>query len=241
MKIILSPSKTYNTKPTQLLDDVATSTPLFEEEAMTLLKPIQKIKKDDMGKMMKIKGKLLEDTYQSFQNFKEFTSQKAILHYTGFVYKKLQLNRYDATHWSYIQEHIRILSAFYGVLHPFDGIKPYRLDFTMSHKKLPKLLPYWNEKVNNYFKDEMIINLASQEFSQLIDHPMLTIDFLEEKKGDYHNLSTYAKQARGLMIDYLIKNRIEDVEKIKAFNLDGYCFHQTLSSDDHYVFTRCLE
>jgi cytoplasmic iron level regulating protein YaaA (DUF328/UPF0246 family) len=101
------------------------------------------------------------------------------------------------------------------------------------------LYKFWKDEINNYFKDEdLIFNLASKEFSKIIDKPMITIDFKEYKNGSYKSVSSYAKKGRGMMLNYMIRNNIQSIEEIKKFNLDNYTYNKELSDNSNLVFTR---
>ena len=187
---------------------------------------------------MKIKGKTLEQTYELYQNFDPFTSprQSAIHLYTGVVFEGLELSSYTPDQIKYLNEHVRILSAMYGVLKPSDCIYPYRLDFTMRFKDL-NLMRYWREAILEEFKDEdVIIDLASQEFSQFLKplkEKVHRVEFVDVIKGKEKVISFKAKQMRGLMLDYLIKQK--DVEKINNFK-SMYSFDKNYSKSQYYRF-----
>ncbi|ERJ11218.1 YaaA family protein [Haloplasma contractile] len=235
MKIIMSPSKTQDfSKDLSLV----TTTREFKTKTDELLDIINDLSKEDIATIMKIKGTLLEDTYQNYQNYVNLPTNKAITSYTGAVFKGLEIDHYTKTEQDYLNDHLRILSALYGVLKPTDEIKPYRLDMKM--KILDEgLYSFWTETITELFKKEnLIINLASNEFSKLIKLPMITINFKEHKNGIYKVIGAYAKKARGKMIHYMIKNQVQDIETIKQFNTDGYAYNRDLSSEKDFIFTR---
>ena len=144
-----------------------------------------------------------------------------------------------------MKNNLLILSALYGVSLAFDLLKKYRLDMTMSI--IDKgLYNFWKKDINDYIsnilsKDEVLLNLASGEFSKLIDNKkisMINIDFKEEKDGAYKSVSTYSKKARGQFLNYLIKNQIANLEDIKKIKLDGYSLNKDLSDEKNLIFTR---
>ena len=112
------------------------------------------------------------------------------------------------------------------------------------------LYSYWKDEVNsaltNIMKDrgeEILVNLASTEFSKLIDRKsfpceIIDIDFKEERDGKFKAVSTYAKKARGVMSNYIIKNKISLREDLKKFKGEGYSLNEELSTDKKYIFTR---
>ena len=155
---------------------------------------------------------------------------------------------FEDNQFSYIQKHLRILSAFYGVLKPMDGVRPYRLEMQAKLRvnSNKDLYAYWGDELYKSLIDEshVIINLASKEYSKCIekylneDDRYITITFCELVNGKLVTKGTYAKMARGEMVRYMAENIISDVENIKSFDRLGYVYRDDLSSDDEYVFER---
>ena len=98
------------------------------------------------------------------------------------------------------------------------------------------LYKHWD--IDDYFKEELIINLASTEFSKMITKKMINIHFLQFKNNKYINQATYSKMARGKLLNYLIMNKIDEIETIKLFDFDGYLFDPRLSDESNLTFTR---
>jgi cytoplasmic iron level regulating protein YaaA (DUF328/UPF0246 family) len=143
------------------------------------------------------------------------------------------------------------LSGLYGILKPFDLISPYRLEMGTKfspNSKSKNLYEFWSDKVTNYLLDELesdepIINLASIEYSKVINFkriPNLTITpiFKEFKNGKYSIVMMYAKHQRGKMARYLIDNALKSVDELKIYNLDDYSFDGKLSTEKEWVFVR---
>lgn len=234
MKIILAPSKTQDFSSTR--PSIPTD-PVFIKKANTLANKLKRMSKSTLGETMSIKDQLLEETYANYKNFSSATSSHAIDTYIGLVYKYMNLSTYNAKMLDYLDQHLRILSALYGVLKPFDGIKPYRLDMKMSMMKT-SLYDYWQKDMLSYFEGETIIDLASTEFSKMIPLPKTTIGFRDYKKGSYKNLATYSKMARGMLLDYMITNHIEMIDDLKSVEFEGYHYNQKLSSDSLIIYSR---
>ena len=153
---------------------------------------------------------------------------------------------------NFSQKHLRILSGLYGLLRPLDIIQPYRLEIGshLKNKRGNDLYDYWSNTISEQinldlkgFKNQKIINLASLEYSKVINKKIVNVDmisphFLEEKNGNLKNISLYSKKARGSMARFIIKNKIIDHSEINNFNYDRYSFNPTLSSELKPVFTR---
>jgi cytoplasmic iron level regulating protein YaaA (DUF328/UPF0246 family) len=91
--------------------------------------------------------------------------------------------------------------------------------------------------------DPILVNLASIEYAAAIDRealtvPVLDIDFKEWRGDKLKIISFFAKKARGQMARFLIENRIETREGLRAFDLDGYAFDADRSTEDRWLFTR---
>lgn len=210
---------------------------------------IQSFSKEEIAEIMKIKGKLLEETFENIRNFNSLKEISAFSLYNGVSFKNLELEKYDKSNVEYAENTLLILSAFYGVLHPSDSVKNYRLDMTMKLSS-SSLYSFWNREVTDYIScllkndsDKTLINLASGEYSKMIErkhfpYRIIDIDFKENKNGKFQSVSSFAKQGRGSMLNYLIKNRINVAEKIKEFSELGYSINNEFSDKDKFIFTR---
>lgn len=258
MKIILSPSKTQKIRNLQDIEGLRTEelqdfmielTPLEEDikylkkqKKLTkeLMLQLKAIEKELIAKKMKLKGDLLENTMADLKelNRRNIRTGAAGLSYTGTVFKELEVESYDDKAFSYMNEHLMILSALYGPIPAFAPVQAYRLDMTMSLFEI-NLYSYWKEIYCKRFKKEdLIIDLASLEFSKQVKEEKLTFEFLQPVKDGYKAIAYHSKQSRGLMANYLIKNQITELEDIKKFNALGYVFDEELSKPMHYVFKK---
>ncbi len=231
MKIIISPAKTLKEVNSTLLNDKEL---LFPKEHKKVLAALKKLSKTDIKRIMKIDKTLLDTTYQNIKNYKENDTLKAFFSYDGLVFKGLDKDHYKELEYQYIENHLRILDGFYGIIEPGTLIKPYRLDMKMKIG----LNLYNHFPIDDYFKNEIIINLASDEYSKMIKKNMITISFLQKKEEKYVNQATYSKQARGIFLDFLIKSNITDLNLLKTFKKQNYQYNETLSTESNYVFTR---
>ena len=149
------------------------------------------------------------------------------------------------------QDRLRILSGLYGILKPADLIFPYRLEMGTSlpvSTKEKNLYAFWKEKLTKQLNkelstDEVIINLASAEYSKAIDfkkitNQVITPTFKEFKNGKFSTVMIFAKHARGRMSRYLIENDLKDLEELKLYSIDNYEFSATQSTDNEWVFVR---
>lgn len=244
MKIIFSPSKEMREENIFENKKIEFTESKFKAKTNILINTLKQKSIDEIKNIMKLKGELLNKTYKDIQDYDKLKSIPTISMYYGVSFKELELEDYSEKSLKYLKNNLLILSALYGISMPFDLLKKYRLDMTMSIMD-KGLYSFWKKDVTDYIsnilnKDEILLNLASGEFSKVIDNkiPMINIDFREEKDGVYKSVSTYSKKARGKFLNYLIKNQINNLEDIKEVELDKYSFNKDLSDEKNFVFTR---
>ncbi len=248
MKIILSPAKKMNTDTDTLEYD---GLPVFLDQTEEILKWLRAQSPDNLRKLWGCNDKIAQ---QNFQRIKEMNLRKnltpAILSYEGIAYQYMAPAVFENSSFDYVQEHLRILSGFYGVLKPMDGVTPYRLEMQakagINGKK--DLYDLWGSRLYDEVIDDshVIINLASKEYSKCIekylksDDYYVTVTFGEMVKGKLVTKGTYAKMARGEMVRFMAENQIKDPEQIKGFDRLGYVYRDELSGDGEIVFERMI-
>lgn len=240
MKILFSPSKTYAKKPKE--ETYYPSSPFFEAEAKQLFKILSKLSKTKLSTMMNVSESLFKEISLLYRgDYDSYPKFAAIQTYTGLAFRQLNLMEYKTEEWMYLRNHVRILSALYGVLKPEDQILPYRLDFTMSFPR-PSLRQRWTSHLISYFKDEdWILNCASEEFSSLLDSlsPKIhTLTFYDEVKGSYKVNSAEAKKARGSFLHLCILHKVKTIEDLNLIHLPNYRKEMKLSNSSQSVFIR---
>ena len=253
MLFVLSPAKTLDFEtPCQK----ESSYPKFQKEALELIGVLKEKSPEEIQKLMHLSESLAElntGRYRQFAKSKNTTRAKQALYaFKGDVYVGLAPDGLSDEDLIYAQDHLRILSGLYGVLKPLDLIQPYRLEMgtKLAFDDYKTLYAYWADKLSlelnkqsKKLKDKTLINLASQEYFKAIDRKALDmhvvdVDFLDFKNGQYKIISFFAKKARGLMAQYIIKNRIENLADLQGFDYEGYCFDAQSSTDLRLVFKR---
>jgi cytoplasmic iron level regulating protein YaaA (DUF328/UPF0246 family) len=254
MKILISPAKSIDTNVD--IDVPQTTTAQFLKEADLLMRKLSKLSADKLMKLMHISQDIAAMNVNRNKNWTIPTTQTdvikpAVTVFTGEVYRGLDVQSFTQDDFIYANNHLRILSGLYGVLRPLDLMYPYRLEMGTKWEITPKIkniYAFWGIKINKALSDEMktdeaIINLASTEYFKAVQHKKLknkiiTPIFKDFKNGDYKVIMMYAKNARGQMANFIIKNKLTDPEDLKAFERGGYRFDVNLSSEDEWVFTR---
>lgn len=214
---------------------------------------MQKKSRADLQALMNISENIADLNKERFKNFSsEFTlanSKPALFAFKGDVYRKMNVEDYSQEQLAFAQEHLRILSGLYGLLKPLDLMQPYRLEMgiKLKNKKADDLYGFWQNKITKALDeaatDGTVINLASQEYFKAINPKKLKakvihITFKEYREGKYKIIAIFAKQARGLMANYIIENQINEPELLKLFNVDQYEYSEQLSTADEWVFIR---
>lgn len=254
MIAIISPAKTLDFKSKEQTEKY--TQPDFLKESEVLIKELRKYKPKELVELMSINSDLANLNFERFLNwgipFNLENSKQALLAFKGQVYVGLDAKSLDANDLGFAQDHLRIISGLYGILRPLDLMQAYRLEMgtPLKNPEGKNLYEFWRNKITDTINKELkghkhkvIINLASNEYfkaikSKLVDGDIITPVFKEEKGNDFKVITVYAKTARGLMSRFIIQNRIEKPEGIKAFDADGYLFSKDMSTDKEWVFIR---
>jgi cytoplasmic iron level regulating protein YaaA (DUF328/UPF0246 family) len=179
-------------------------------------------------------------------------SKQAVLAFNGDVYDGLEAKSLKPKDLEWAQDHVCILSGLYGVLRPLDWMQPYRLEMgtALINLRGKNLYQFWGASIAQHLnaqlakdKTPVVINLASQEYFKAVDQKILKARviecvFEEYKGGKYKVISFFAKRARGLLARYAIQKHIQNPEKLKAFNLEGYAYEDSESDVNRWVFRR---
>lgn len=172
----------------------------------------------------------------------------AVLAYEGIQYQYMAPNVFEMGHLAYIREHLRILSGFYGLLGPFDGVTPYRLEMQakLSVDGCRDLYGFWGSRLADALADEtdLVLNLASREYSRAVEPHLpagvrfLTCTFAERKGDKLLEKGTVCKMARGQMVRWLAENHVTVLEDIRAFRDLGYEYAEEYSVENNYIFIK---
>ena len=237
MKIIISPAKRF-----KHFENEKTEGLLFEEETKELVEKFRSFSINDLANMFFCNDDLAIKAYYDYKDF-DFNNLKnpALFSYDGLVFK--QFKKEDFNDLAYLNDHVYIISALYGLCKPFTGISDYRLYMDSKGIDMPG---FWANKIyEKAFEDEdFIINLASEEYAKLLkkylkkDQKLLTLTFKEDRIGKIRSIVSYTKQMRGRMLKYLINNKIKDPEEIKKISLCDYIYDPYNSTKDEFVFVR---
>lgn len=246
MKILLSPAKKMNVNT----DDLAPlGLPVFMEQTEEILRFLQGLSYAEAKKLWVCNDRIAEQNYDRLKSMDLYHRlTPAILSYEGIAYQYMAPVVFESGEFAYVQEHLRILSAFYGVVKPMDGVTPYRLEMQAKAKVAgtKDLYEYWGDKLYREVLDDshIIINLASKEYSRCIEKYLLPEDiyitcvFGEISGGKIVQKGVYAKMARGEMVRFMAEKQIKAPDEVKMFDRLGYKFRADLSDEKTFVFLK---
>ncbi len=254
MLIVLSPAKRLD--PAEDFDGLDATEPAFLDEAETLVKKLRRFSKADVASLMKVNDDIAELNRDRFKNwsrpFDAESAPPAVLQFMGDAFQELKAREFSKKEMQFAQNRLRILSGMYGVLRPLDRMFPYRLEMgtKLPTRGAKDLYEFWGTKIaedlNAAFPKKgprVLVNLASKEYFASVDRDALdatvvTPEFKRRKDGQLRSQGMFAKRARGLMTRFAITNCLTDPEELKSFDLAGYAFVESASTDDEWVFAR---
>jgi len=254
MLFVLSPAKKLDydsALPTQ-----SHTQPLFVKEAAQLIKVLKTQSTAEVASLMDLSDTLAQlnvDRYAAWKTtFTQKNSRQAVLAFNGDVYEGMNAATLKEKDLQWAQEHVAILSGLYGVLRPLDLMQPYRLEMGTKLKNPggATLYAFWQKTIAPYLNERLakektpiVVNLASEEYFKAIDLKALNARivqcvFQDGRNDVYKVVSFHAKRARGLMARYAIEKRVTKPEDLTKFDIEGYSYVASLSSDDKLVFRR---
>jgi len=254
MLAILSPAKTLDfTPPSRQL---AHTIPTLLSDSEQLIDLLRTKSAAQLEKLMKISSKLAALNRNRYSDwsvpFNPQNAKQCLLAFRGDVYQGLEADTYKKADFDYAQKHLRILSGLYGILRPLDLIQAYRLEMgtSLKTKRGQNLYEFWAEQITDEInaaltaqRGQHLINLASNEYFKAIktkslDAEVFTPVFKDLKNGQYKIISFFAKKARGLMANDIVRNRLKHPDELRGFDSAGYAFNPDLSDDYTLTFTR---
>lgn len=246
MKIILTPAKKMK-KEVEFFE--AKSVPVMLLETKQILARLQMLSIKDLQKVLKCSQRLAKETYENYQTMDLCQNTvPALFAYQGIQFDHLGAELFSDDEYDYIEKNLVILSGFYGLLRPFDGVVSYRLELnnSLSVDQYKNLYQFWNRKIYDQLilDDHCLLDLGAKQYSMMIqkylsdDIRYVKCYFKEEIADELKEIGVYVKIARGEMIRYLIQKKAASFEDVKAFDMLGYRYREELSDACHYVFVR---
>ena len=254
MITVISPAKKLDYESSVCTEEF--TIPEGLDRSALLINKLRRTSNKKLGEMMGLSMKLAElnaNRYASWnEDFSKGQLRQSVLAFNGDVYQGMKNSTLNEIELKFAQNHIRILSGLHGLLKPLDIIKPYRLEMgtKLSVRGNKDLYAFWGDSITNRMNEaiessgnDALVNLASSEYFKALNIKNLNANiitpvFKDMKNGQLKVISLWAKQARGMMSGYIVRNRINELEGLKEFNDGGYRFTEELSDEKTWVFTR---
>ena len=254
MLLLLSPAKSLDYDSPA--EGVPHTLPQFVSQSAELIEVLKHKTPTQISELMDLSDNLAALNVARYEAWRpKFTaknSKQAVLAFNGDVYDGLEAKSLKPKDLEWAQDHVCILSGLYGVLRPLDWMQPYRLEMgtALTNLRGKNLYQFWGASIAQHLnaqlakdKTPVVINLASQEYFKAVDQKILKARviecvFEEYKGGKYKVISFFAKRARGLLARYAIQKHIQNPEKLKEFNLEGYAYEDSESDVNRWVFRR---
>lgn len=253
MQIITAPSKTQKFNERTYAQYTY---PVLLDKTKILADRLKLMDRSELSRLMKTSQRLTESTYQLIDNFilpfSPDNSKQALFTFQGDAYSAIEAELYSTEQLHHAQQHLFILSGFYGILRPLDLMQLYRLEMgsVFPVGEAPNLYQFWGDQVTEIInqsliksKDKILINLASKEYSKVINKKklqgeMIDITFRQMHKGQLRTIPIHSKRARGLMIHFAISEQITNAEQLKEFDRGGYNFSCENSTATEWIFLK---
>lgn len=254
MIITLSPSKGQDFEATAHAKRF--SIPQQLDQSQRLIDSIKPFSSKQIQALMSVSENIANLNFERIQAFSTpFTTsnaKQALFAFKGDVYSTIEVEDYSANELDFAQAHLRILSGLYGYLRPLDLIQAYRLEMKtkLANPGGANLYQFWGEQITQLLNQDLakqseptLVNLASNEYfksikPKLLKGKLLNINFKETKDGKTRVIAIFAKRARGMMANWIIRNKVEKSASLKEFDVDSYRFNAALSDDQQLTFSR---
>ena len=243
MKIIISPAKKMTT---QVEYPAPTGNPIFIERTEQLMQKLQAMSYEELKKLWVCNDEIASQNVERLQYMDLETGSAALVSYVGIQYQYMAPQVFEDAYYEYVQEHLRILSGFYGIVRPLDRVTPYRLEMQakLAMDGYRNLYSYWGDSLYRELTqdDHVILNLASGEYSKCIqkyltsEDTFITCTFGQLVDGKVKEKGVYVKMARGEMVRYLAEIGAQSPEAAKGFDRLGFRYEESLSDASNYVF-----
>lgn len=246
MKIIIAPAKKMKIDSDSF---EVRGAPVYLSQTEKILSVLKEMSYEELKKLWKSSDRLTKQNYDVLQNINlRRNLTPAVMAYTGIQYQYMAPDLMTTDQLKYLQKNLRILSGFYGILKPFDGIVPYRLEMQakLQIEGQFNLYNFWNRRLYDdlYNNNHDVINLASKEYEKAIrpyldeKDQLITCVFGEMIDGKVKQKATQAKMARGEMVNYISQIEMSEVNQLKGFNRLGYQYQERMSDTSTMVFTK---
>ena len=245
--MIVSPAKKMNVVEGP---PYVASTPCFLERTERLKRAVQALSYDEAKALWKCSDRLAALNFERFRSMDlSHNLTAACIAYEGIQYQHLAPQVMSGQELAFLDAHLRILSGFYGMLHPSDGVVSYRLEMQarLSVDGSHDLYAFWGTVLAQAIAEEAdtLVNLASVEYAKaVVPHApafglrVITCLFGQMVGSRFFQRSTEAKAARGTFARWCAEQEVMDPADFPHFRERGYAFEGSRSSADQLIFVR---
>ncbi len=240
MKIIFSPSKK---QISTIKDSVSGTKPLFNKKSSILVRKMKGFSQKELEKILKISENISKEVFYEYRKFGTQGERLAFTAFEGTSFIGIDRTNLSKRDWEYLQNNLYIFSALYGVLRPADRIRKYRLDMNDNIFPEKNLYKFWENEFEGLFEDnEVILDLASTEYSKMVPKSfrknIISVDFLVEKDGVRKQVSVFSKQQRGKMLEFCMKEKIDNPILLKKYSSEDFSFDEENSTENRYIYVK---
>ena len=238
MIVLIHSSKTMRPPPPGPAPKPARA-PALLDRASELVGYLRTLSPQRLGAAMTLSGELAMKTHELHEAWstEPLRQRPAVESFLGDIYSGLQVSTFTAAQRSYADRHLRILSGLYGILRPYDGISPYRLEMgaRLPDPRYRNLYSFWGNAIAEQLPATgPVVNLAAQEYSRAVlsgldPARVVTPTFLTGDKF----VAVHAKVARGAFARWLLSTRAAD---LTTFTDLGYAYRPERSRDREPCF-----
>ena len=231
--------------------DMNTNLPLIEAlplsvESQAVLDSLAHYSASELETFYKVSVEKAEEEYAHIQALKDHRAKHypALKLFDGLMYRHIKRDKLTETEQAYLEDHVLITSALYGIVPALSPMAPHRLDFLMKLKVAGKTLKsHWKSAYDEALRgEEVIFSLLSSEFetvfSKEIREKMVTFKFMEDRGGQLKIHSTISKKARGAFLTAMIENQVQTVDEARRLSFAGFVYREDLSQQQELVFVK---
>lgn len=227
--------------------------PVLLDRAEELVGYLRTLPEEQFAKTMSVSADLAAKTRRQYADWNTDPRRQtpAAETFVGDIYSGLRVDSFTAADRAHADAHLRILSGLYGLLRPFDGISPYRLEmgYRLPPGRYANLYRFWGDSIARLLPAHgVIVNLAANEYSRVVlpyldGGRVLTPRFLTidpaTKRPKF--VVVHAKIARGAFARWLVTAQVADpTGTVGEFADIGYRYDRALSTPREPTFV-CRE
>ncbi len=224
------------------------TTPLLIDKARPLGAHLRTLTTSQLRAAMHVSESLSRKVHGTLATWNTEPDQQslAIDSFVGDIYSGLRASTLSKGEREYAQQTLRILSGLYGILRPYDGVRPYRLEmgYKLASQPFCNLYEYWGSDIAETIpKEGPIVNLSAAEYTKtvlpyvdnvrVVAPRFLTIN---PKTGEPAQVIVHTKIARGAYARWLMTSRISSLRAMMQFNDLNYRYDTALSTPSEPVF-----